>query len=84
MCPLCNSQAMSFVGKTSLGPARKIVCKNCGKKIGVAYSSLFAILPLALVLAYELTSGQPRWAVILVAFIFVSLYWVLFIPLKEK
>ena len=46
-CPHCGKPGISAMRKMYLGPAVPATCKTCGKKVGVPYIAMFAVIPFA-------------------------------------
>ena len=44
-CPHCGKPGISAMRKMCLGPAVPATCKACGKKVGVPYTAMLAIVP---------------------------------------
>lgn len=44
-CPHCGRPGISSGRKLSLGPAVPATCRSCGRKIGVPWSSMLAMIP---------------------------------------
>lgn len=44
-CPHCGRPGISILRKMCLGPALPATCKMCGKKVGVPYTALLALIP---------------------------------------
>ena len=44
-CPHCGKPGISAMRKICLGPAVTATCKTCGKKVGVPYMSMLAVVP---------------------------------------
>jgi hypothetical protein len=61
-CPHCGKPAITILRKAFLGPGWPATCKECGKKVGVPYSSarlwqiVFAFTMVALLLVRSLAS----------------------------
>lgn len=45
-CPNCGQQAMGWLKKSTLGPARSVQCANCGHKVSVPWWSILIVLPM--------------------------------------
>ncbi len=85
-CPHCGNQGVSATGKLFLGPIISMDCNVCGKKIGVPFYSVFAIVPFLIaiqLLSYvESLSLALILAVILIVIsAIVNVRWV---PLRPK
>jgi hypothetical protein len=65
-CPLCQHQAMSPIEKLSLGPAKSVPCRNCGRRLRVSYGSLIGLIPFLAAIV---------WSVFLHAFVAKVLVW---------
>ncbi len=44
-CPHCGKRGISVMRKMFLGPALPATCKACGKKVGVPYIAMLAVIP---------------------------------------
>jgi hypothetical protein len=44
-CPICHKPGIPTWRKLCLGPALPTKCRECGKKVGVPYSSMLAVVP---------------------------------------
>ena len=44
-CPHCGKPGISVMQKIFLGPAVPATCKACGKKVGVPYVAMLAVVP---------------------------------------
>lgn len=44
-CPHCGKTGISVLRKMFLGPAAPATCKACGKKVGVPYTAMLALIP---------------------------------------
>ena len=44
-CPHCGKPGITVMRKMSLGPAVPATCKSCGKKVGVPYIAMLAVIP---------------------------------------
>jgi hypothetical protein len=59
-CPHCGGPGITTLRRNSLGPAFPATCRSCGRKIGVPWSSMLAMLPFLLgILAAPLLPGIP-------------------------
>lgn len=50
-CPHCGGPGITTFRRYSLGPAVPATCHSCGRKIGVPWSSMLAMLPFLLGMA---------------------------------
>ena len=58
-CPWCNKKAFSFWEKQTLGPARKMECAHCKRKVGVCLNrAQLAAVPFMALGFLGLISGQ--------------------------
>ncbi len=69
-----------------MGPAWPTRCKQCGKKVGVPYSSLLYAIPLFIALIYFNFAGMNLISIIslIVTFIFYFVMHMKFVPLISK
>ena len=44
-CPHCRKPGISRMRKMFLGPVVSATCRICGKKVGVAYTAMLAVIP---------------------------------------
>jgi hypothetical protein len=47
-CPRCNQVTVSLLSKLCMGPAEPIRCIQCGQRIGVRWTAMLALVPLAI------------------------------------
>jgi hypothetical protein len=85
-CPHCGEPGISFLRKTCLGPAWPATCTLCGKKVGVPYIGMLAVIPLiAGVLGSDLVEPLALkaglWVGGAVAMATVHMLWV---PLERR
>ena len=46
-CPRCGKAAMDGAIKLMRGPAKTFPCKACGRNVGVSWSAMLAVVPIA-------------------------------------
>ncbi len=87
-CPHCNKPGIPAWRKFLLGPALPTKCRNCGKKVGVSYRSLFTTL--IFIIAYTISSFSNTlkgkiviWAIGIITFTHIWMKYVKLIPKKE-
>jgi hypothetical protein len=44
-CPHCGKPGISILRRMCLGPAVPATCNACGKKVGVPYTTMLAVIP---------------------------------------
>ena len=86
VCPHCGKPGLSILRKMCLGPAVPAKCKVCGKKVGVPYTTMLAIIPfIAAILASALVEPFAFKAGLLIggfgAMTFIHMRW---IPLEPR
>ena len=63
-CPHCSGPGISTAEKLRLGPARRVECRTCGKKISVPYSgAMLAFLPSGIAIVLVPTVSGGIWPV---------------------
>ena len=89
-CPICHNPGIPTWRKLCLGPAVPTKCRQCGRKGGVSYSSLFALVPLiiSILISYYifLFTKSFLW-IILVLIVGNSIMFILYwkcVPLIPK
>jgi hypothetical protein len=45
LCPHCNRPGVSVARKLCLGPAIPATCASCGRRVGVPWSAVGAVVP---------------------------------------
>ena len=72
--------------KFCLGPARPTTCKACGKKVGVPYWSVIAVLPfiLSIVSAAFAEPILAKLGVVAVGFLAMSAIHMWWVPLQRR
>jgi hypothetical protein len=85
-CPHCGELGVSTLRKMLLGPGVPTECKVCGKKIGVPWISMIAVIPVLLAI-FAAPLIEPRayriamWAGVFAVMGIIWLYWV---PLEPR
>jgi len=90
-CPICHNPGIPTWRKFFLGPAVHTKCRQCGRKVGVPYSSMFAVLPFIISILISLyiflyTEYSFLW-IILVNIMGISIMFILhwkWVPLIPK
>lgn len=86
-CPHCGKPGISIWRKLCLGPLFPTTCKECGKEVGVPYSSVLLVIPfiIAMVLAM-MYLGSAMWKVVIfvVLTLIMSAIYLKYIPLIPK
>ncbi|MDI6737122.1 MAG: zinc ribbon domain-containing protein [Nanoarchaeota archaeon] len=85
-CPICHMPGIPVWRKACLDPAYPTNCKNCGKKVGVPYSSMLAMLPFiaaVLVSLYMPSLILKGWALI-IGIVCMFIIHMKFVPLISK
>lgn len=85
-CPHCEKPGISALRKMWLGPAVPATCKACSKKVGVPYTSMFAVVPfVASILASEaVESIMLKVAFWISGFIVMSIIYWRWVPLEQR
>lgn len=85
-CPHCGSQGISVAGKLFLGPALSMDCNVCGKKIGVPFTAVLAIIPFlaALQLSSHIESNTLIIALLAAIIIVTAILYIRCIPLRPR
>jgi endogenous inhibitor of DNA gyrase (YacG/DUF329 family) len=86
VCPHCGKPGISILRKMFLGPAVPAKCKVCGKKVGVPYTSMLAIIPfnaaiLASAVVEPFAFKAALWVGGFVVMTFIHMRW---IPLEPR
>jgi len=85
-CPHCGKPGISVWRKLFLGPLVPTTCKQCGREVGVPYSSVFMILPFMAAMALVIIYVDPVaikvavWAALAIIMIVVYLKYIPLIP----
>ncbi len=92
-CPICNQPGIPVWRKLMLGPALPTTCRQCGKKVGVPWSSMLSVVPFLFAIifsyyAFFFTNIDLIWlftALVLsiIIMFFAYIKWIPLIP-KEK
>jgi len=85
-CPHCNKPGVSLLRKLCLGPAMPATCKECGRKVGVPYSSMLAFIPfgVAIILVQIVDSTTLQMGIWVVGFLLYAVIHMKFVPLVRK
>ena len=85
-CPYCGKPALSLWRKLYAGPAIPLPCRNCGRSVGVSWSSMIAYVPFAMSVLATLAVGSlaEKGAIILAGFVAMSVIHVLFAPMVRR
>lgn len=85
-CPHCGNPGVSFLRKMYMGPAISAACRSCGKRVGVPYTAMLAIIPLLVVGPVALAvESHALGAVLLIAgFTAMSYIHMCWIPLEPR
>jgi Flp pilus assembly protein TadB len=84
-CPHCRKAALPTWRKLMLGPAWRVGCQNCGGKVGVAWTSMWTIIPFLVAIVIASLVPSPLSVLIWIAGIALS-FWLnyKFVPLVAK
>ena len=85
-CPHCGQQAISELRKLLIGPAVPARCRACGKKVGVPYSAMLAVIPFAaaILAAQVVDSRELIIALWVLGFVAMAVIHLLCVPLVSK
>lgn len=85
-CPHCKQPGISRLRKLSLGPALPATCKACGRKVGVPYSSMLALVPfiIAILFAQYVGAIVLQAVIIIVGFIVMCAIYLKLVPLEPR
>lgn len=86
ICPHCQKLGISFLRKMCLGPAVPATCKECGKKVGVPISSMYAAIPffIAIIGLNFVDSLAFKVILMIVGFIVMSILHMRYVPLERR
>ncbi|MFO7916335.1 MAG: hypothetical protein R6U43_11685 [Candidatus Krumholzibacteriales bacterium] len=84
-CPNCGNPGISILRKMCLGPALPATCKSCGKKVGVPYTAMLAVIPfvaaiLGAAFVEPLTFKAVLWVSGFVLMNIIHMRWVPLVP----
>jgi DNA-directed RNA polymerase subunit RPC12/RpoP len=85
-CPHCGKRAITVVRKAFLGPGWPATCRECGKKVGVPYSTtkLVPIVSALTIIGLLAVRSFASFVVVLAGgaalFFFVQILWVPLVP----
>lgn len=83
-CPHCGGPGITTFRRYSLGPAVPATCHTCGRKIGVPWTSMLAMLPLFLgMIAAAFLPGALVLVAPVVGIIAMFLLW-RYVPLETR
>lgn len=88
-CPFCGQPALSAWRKLTLGPARSLPCRACGRRVGVAFWPAAAVLaPAVLFVALARRIAEHGYGLLVAAAVLVLL-WVFVgyarcVPLRKR
>lgn len=84
-CPYCHKAALLPWRRLMLGPAWSVACQNCGGKVGLAWTSIWTIVPFIVAVIIASFVSTPLSVVIWIAGIALS-FWLnyKFAPLVTK
>lgn len=85
-CPHCGRPGISILRKMCLGPAVPATCKACGKKVGVPYAAMLAVIPfvaaiLASAFVEPLAFKAALWVGGIIVMSIIHMRWV---PLEPR
>jgi len=86
-CPHCGKPGIPVWRKLCLGPLVPTTCKQCGREVGVPYSSVLLVIPfiIAMVLAMMyLDSVMWKVVILVVLTLIMSVVYLRYIPLIPK
>ena len=85
-CPHCGQPGISWLRKMCLGPPIPATCKACGRKVGVPYTAMVALVPLLIAIAaLSFVDSWAAKAVIWIAgVVAMSAIHMLWIPLQPR
>lgn len=85
-CPHCGELTISVFRKLCLGPAVPTTCKACGKKVGVPYSAVLAVLPLlaAYIGAQSVESSALKALFFICGGLLMALIYLKWVPLEQR
>jgi predicted RNA-binding Zn-ribbon protein involved in translation (DUF1610 family) len=83
-CPHCGGPGITTFRRYSLGPAVPATCQSCGRKIGVPWTSLLAMLPFFVGMqAARLLPGVLSLVLPIVGMIAMLVLW-RYVPLEKR
>ncbi len=85
-CPYCGKEALTTADKLLPGPASKVRCLHCARKVGVSWRVLIFILPvIALALLFQF---NPQHSISVTALIgalcCINIYQIWFVQLEKR
>jgi hypothetical protein len=85
-CPWCEKPAISVLRKMWLGPALSTKCRNCGRPIGVPYTSMLALIPFIGLggLGVDTPDIVPKVAMISAGFALMCALHIYWVPLERR
>lgn len=85
-CPHCGNPTISILRKMCLGPAIPTTCKACGKKVGVPYIAILAIIPLflAILISTFVVSPAFKIAIWIAGGVIMGIIYIKWVPLRTK
>jgi len=86
-CPHCGKPGIPVWRKLILGSLVPTTCKQCGREVGVPYSSMLLVIPfiIAMVLAMMyLDSVMWKVVILVVLTLIMSIIYLKYIPLIPK
>ena len=85
-CPICHKLGISSWSKACTGSAWPTKCKQCGKKVGVPYSSLLYAIPFFIASAYFEIARMNFVSIfaVVAALVFYFVMHIKYVPLIPK
>ena len=85
-CPHCGKAGISLMRKMRLGPVVPATCRACGKKVGVPWTAMLAVIPfLAAIFLSGLIESFALKAMLWVAgFVVMSVVHMRWVPPERR
>jgi hypothetical protein len=90
-CPHCRKPGITLIDKLCLGPMVPVACKTCGRKVGVPYKAMLALIPFFIgVIAGKLMIGKllnaplVGYLVLIIGVVISLMFHLHWIPLERR
>jgi hypothetical protein len=86
-CPHCGKPGIPVWRKLFLGPLVPTTCKECGREVGVPYSSMLLVIPFIIAMALAmmyLDSVMWKVVILVILTLIMSGIYLKYIPLIPK